>query len=523
MTADEKDIRRILQRSASRRDFLIRGGGMAGLILLGTLPAKRGDAAVRLRAYPFTLGVASGDPAPDGVVLWTRLAPDPLSGGGMPAQRVPVRWEVAADEGFNRIVRRGETLAVPELAHSVHVEVEGLEPARTYFYRFIYDGEASPVGRTRTAPAPGSTPAALTFAFASCQDYQGGYYTAYRHMAEEDLDLVVHLGDYIYEYGPRENAVRKHLGAEILTLEDYRARYALYKTDEDLQRAHAAFPFVVTWDDHEVDNDYAHDHPEDGTPIESFLRRRAAAYQAYYEHMPLRKRSMPSGPDLLLYRRITYGDLAEFNVLDTRQYRAPQPCGNGTIADCADARGPGADILGAAQQTWLVDGLTRSRARWNVLANQLPFAPTLRRAGEGMGYAMDKWDGYTYSRDRVLEALREGQVSNPIVLTGDVHVNWVAGSLDHPDAPPIGAEFVGTSLSSGGNGNPMTSEGELILEHNPHIDYYNAQRGYVRATITPERWTSDYWVVEYVNEPGALIRTDASFVVEDGRPGVSRV
>src|SRR5690606_1812229 len=200
-------------------------------------------------------------------------------------------------------------------------------------------------------------------------------------------------------------------------------------------------------------------------------------------------RSMPSGPDLLLYRRITYGDLAEFNVLDTRQYRAPQPCGNGTIADCADARGPGADILGAAQQTWLVDGLTRSRARWNVLANQLPFAPTLRRAGEGMGYAMDKWDGYTYSRDRVLEALREGQVSNPIVLTGDVHVNWVAGSLDHPDAPPIGAEFVGTSLSSGGNGNPMTSEGELILEHNPHIDYYNAQRGYVRATITPERGT----------------------------------
>ncbi|HEX6071239.1 MAG TPA: alkaline phosphatase D family protein [Longimicrobiaceae bacterium] len=520
---DEQRFRRLLERSASRRQFLVAGGGVASLVLLGTLPAKRADAAVRTATYPFTLGIASGDPSSSGVVLWTRLAPDPLNGGGMPEERVPVRWEIAHDEAFGRVVKNGDTLAIPELAHSVHVEVDGLEPDRVYFYRFVYAGEASPVGRTRTAPAPGVTPDRLTFAFASCQNYQQGLYTAYRHMAAEDLQLLVHLGDYIYEGGVASNAVRPHNSPEITTLQDYRNRYALYKSDADLQAAHAAFPFVVTWDDHEFATDYADEHSEQGTAVEPFLRRRAAAYQAYYEHMPLRRSEMPKGPDLVLYRRLTYGTLAEFNVIDTRQYRAPQPCGNTTVANCPAARGPRADILGSAQQAWLLEGLGHSRARWNILANQVPFSPTLRRSSEGMGYAMDKWDGYSYSRDRVLEVLRERRVSNPVVLTGDVHVSWVAGSLDAPDAPPIGAEFVGTSISSGGNGNPMTSEGELILQHNPHIRYYNAQRGYVRATLTADRWTSDYRIVPTVTEPGAPIRTDASFVVENGRAGVQRV
>ena len=521
--SDDFHFRQFLARGGTRREFLRVSGGAAGLVLLGTLSARRADAVVRTAAYPFSLGIASGDPSSTGVVLWTRLAPDPLNGGGMPAQRVRVGWEMAHDEGFRRIAKRGEVLALPELAHSVHVEADGLEPGRTYFYRFTYAGDASPVGRTRTASAPGASPARLAFAFVSCQDWQGGFYTAHRHLAGEDLDLVVHLGDYIYEYGPREGRPRQHHSPEIFTLADYRNRYALYKTDQDLQAAHAAFPFVVTSDDHEVSNDYAGSHDAKGAPPETFLQRRAAAYQAYYEHTPLRRTAMPSGPDLPLYRRLTYGDLAEFNVLDTRQYRSPQPCDNGNaVPDCAAARTPQADILGAKQEAWLLAGLGRSRARWNILANQVPFAPMLRRGQETMGYAMDKWDGYDYSRQRVLEFMRQRALSNPIVLTGDVHVSWVAGSLAPAGSPALGAEFVGTSISSGGDGSVMTSEGEMMLENNPNLAYYNALRGYVRCTLTPERWTSDYRLVPYISRPGAPIHTDASFVVENGRPGVQR-
>lgn len=517
---DRIAIERALAREGSRREFLYRIGGAAGLVMLGTLPG-RVSAAGRTSSYPFTLGIASGDPTHSGVVLWTRLAPDPLNGGGMPRQVASVRWEIAHDESFSRVVQRGDVLALPELGHSVHVEAEGLEPDRVYFYRFEHGGEMSPVGRTRTAPAPGSAMQHLAFAFASCQNYQSGLYTAYQHMAQEDLNLVVHLGDYIYEGGISRNALRQHNSAEIMSLDDYRNRYALYKLDPHLQAAHAAFPFVVTWDDHEFDNDYAGPNAEDGAPVGEFLKRRAAAYQAYYENLPLRRTQMPTGPDLMLYRRITYGTLAEFNVVDTRQYREKQPCNNGTVPECADAEN--ADILGKEQEAWLLKGLGESRARWNVLANQVPFAPTLRRMREGgMGYPMDKWDGYGGSRRRVLETLRGRNVSNPIVITGDVHVSWVAATLDEPDAPPVGAEFVGTSISSGGDGIPLSSEGQLILEHNAHIPYYNSQRGYVRATLTQTEWTSDYRVVDYVTREGSGIRTDASFVVQNGIPGAQR-
>jgi alkaline phosphatase D len=478
---------------------------------------------VRTADYPFKLGISSGEPTATGVVLWTRLAPDPVNGGGMPAERVRVRWEIAHDEAFSRIVKRGDTLAVPELGHSVHVEVDGLEPARSYFYRFIYDGESSPVGRTRTAPAPGTSLSRLAFAFVSCQEYQSGYYTAHRHLAAEDLDLVVHLGDYIYESGIRAGATRQHNSPELQTLADYRNRYALYKSDANLQASQAAFPYVVTTDDHEVANDYADDHDPKGASAERFLQRRAAAYQAYYEHMPLRRASMPSGPDLPLYRRMTYGDLAEFNVLDTRQYRTVQPCGNARFAaECDDALAPASDILGHEQEKWLLDGFGRSRARWNVLANQVPFARMIRHSKTGLGYSMDKWDGYSDSRRRVLEAMRRSRLSNPIVITGDVHVSWVASSLDVPDAPPIGTEFVGTSISSGGDGSVLTPEGKIMLEQNPTLRYHCGHRGYVRCTVTPERWTSDYRLIPYITRPDAPVRTDASFVVESGRPGVER-
>jgi alkaline phosphatase D len=522
---DHRHFRHPLGRACTRRDFLHAGAGAAGLILLGVLPAHRADASLRTREYPFTLGVASGDPTPTGVVLWTRLAPDPLRTGGMPPERVPVRWEVASDEAFRRVVQRGQVLALPELAHSVHVEVEGLAPDRVYWYRFISGAESSPIGRTRTAPAAGARLDHFALAFASCQNYEAGYYTAHRHLANEDVSLVVFLGDYIYEDAPTTTGVRRHTSPEIVTLDDYRARYALYKTDPDLQAAHAAFPWVVTWDDHEVDNNYAGQISERYHPVDLFLQRRAAAYQAYYEHMPIRRAQMPAGPDLRLYRRLGFGDLLELSVLDTRQYRSDQPCGDTITPPCAEASSPDATMLGAEQERWLFDSLGRSTARWNLVGNQLPLAEIDRIAGPTRGFQMDQWSGYVQPRDRLVRFLHERRVSNPIVITGDVHQNWVADvkvDANDPASATVATEFVGTSISSGGDGQEMTDAGRAILEENPHVRYYNAQRGYVRCTVTPQRWQSEYRLVPLVTRPQADVVTHASFVVESGRAGVQQ-
>ena len=505
----------------TRRDFLVRA---AGLVAMGTLDARRADALIRTAEYPFSLGVASGDPWPGGVVLWTRLAPDPMApGGGMPRSRVAVGWEVAEDESFRRVVKRGSALAVPELGHSVHVEVEGLQPARVYWYRFLSGGEASPIGRTKTAPRAGAPAGELRFAFASCQHYEMGFFNAHRHLAGEDLDLVVHLGDYIYEPGPLEDRPRRHDGPEIRTLQQYRNRYALYKSDADLQGAHSRFPFIVTWDDHEVENNYANLIPEDEAEAAAFPQRRAAAYQAYYEHMPLRRSSMPRGPNLQLYRRLSYGGLAQFHVLDTRQYRTDQPCGEGNKPRCPGTLDPKATITGAAQERWLLQGLDRSSARWNVLANQLPIAQVDEAAGAAKVFSMDKWDAYVASRQRLMSFLATRKPSNPVVITGDVHVNWAAelkADFERPESRTVGVEFVGTSITSGGDGADMTASGESKLRENPHFKFFNGQRGYVRCTVTPERWTSDFRVVPYVSRPGAPISTRASLVVENGRPGI---
>jgi alkaline phosphatase D len=278
------------------RRRLLAVGGAAAAVLVADRLAGAWPAPVQRGGYPFTLGVASGDPAPGGVVLWTRLAPQPLlADGGMPAQAVPVDWQLAADPRFGRIVRRGTVLATPTQAHAVHVEVEGLEPARTWWYRFRADGELSPVGRTRTLPAPEASLGRLALAVVSCQHFEHGYYTAYQHLAQEDLDLVLHLGDYLYETAPAEGQPRRHAGPAPVDLAGYRLRHALYRTDPDLQAAHAALPFVLAWDDHEVANDYAADQSERFDPPAVFRRRRAAAYQAYWEHLPLRRRSRPRG------------------------------------------------------------------------------------------------------------------------------------------------------------------------------------------------------------------------------------
>ncbi len=510
----------------SRRAFL---ASTAAIAAAGAAaPLARVLAQPRFADYPFTLGVASGYPLPDGVALWTRLAPRALEGGGMPAQPVEVGWEVAEDEGFRAIVRRGTALADPRFAHSVHAEVAGLAPARWYWYRFHAGRAVSPTGRTRTAPAAGAAVDRLRFAFASCQQYEQGYYAAYRHMAADELDLVVHVGDYIYESSWGRNHVRSHEAGEPITLAEYRNRYARYKSDADLQAAHAAFPWLVTWDDHEVDNDYAGSHSQDRDDPALFLKRRAAAYQAYYEHMPLPAWARPRGPDMQLFARAGFGALAQFHVLDGRQYRAPQPCprpgrGGGNVVDqCAERLEP-RTLLGAAQEKWLHDGLTASRARWNVIAQQTLMAQLDRTPGDGTSFRTDGWDGYPLARARLLRDVAGSGAANPLVLGGDVHMAVVADlktDFDDPRAPVIATEFVATSISSQGPARARTEEWQ---QENPHIKYANgSRRGYTAIELSGQRATARMRTLDDVKDPQSGIRTSATYAVEDGQPGAQR-
>lgn len=454
--------------------------------------------------------------------MWTRLAPDPLNGGGMSPHAVTVKWEIAADEGMKEIVGRGSAVASPELGHSAHVDVKGLKPARWYWYRFMTGDAVSPIGRTRTAPALNSRLDRLRFAFASCQHYETGFFTAYKHMADEQLDLVVHLGDYIYEGAPVADRARRHNSPEIVSLDDYRNRYALYKSDPNLKLAHAAFPWVLTWDDHEVDNNYAGDIPEDKQSRQAFLERRAHAYQAYYEHMPLRRSSLPRGSNMRLYRRLRFGDLAEFNVLDTRQYRSDQPCGDGNKPLCPEALNPQATMMGAEQERWLFSNLDRSKALWNVIAQQVMMARWDSAAGVDQRLSMDKWAACPAALNRFLNFLRERKPSNPVVLTGDIHSNWVAdikADFNDPGSTVVATEFVGTSITSGGDGMDMRPDVERQMGENPHVKFFNGQRGYVRCDVNPKRWQTDFRIVAAVTKPDEPIGTRASFVVENGKPG----
>ena len=519
-----------------RRAFLELSGAGAAALIFGAGPyAQRAAAGTRLADHPFRLGVASGDPAPNGVVLWTRLAPDPLSTdpatpGGMPPEPVSVQWEIAEDERFTRVVRRSTAVARPELGHSVHAEVSGLRPGREYFYRFRAAGEISAVGRTKTAPAAGVGD--LRFAFVSCQQYEHGFYTAYRHLADDELDVVFHVGDYIYEYGTDEflsptGNIRHHIGPEITTLGDYRLRHAQYRTDADLQAAHAHAPWIVTWDDHEVENNYADDISENaGEDTAVFLKRRAAAYQAYYENMPLRRTSVPRGPDMQLFRRVGYGSLADFHVLDTRQYRSDQAAGDGSDPPNPEQQDPARSLTGDDQESWLVNGMTRSRARWQIIPQQVFFAQRDLAAGSAELYSMDAWDGYVANRDRIMRAIAARHIQNVVVLTGDVHASWACdlkADWKNPDSKTLGVEFVGTSVTSTGNGSDIRSDTATILGQNPHIKFFNNYRGYVRCTVTPEDIKADYRVVPAVTEQGAPVFTRATFRSMAGRPGLRQI
>jgi alkaline phosphatase D len=510
----------------SRRWFLAYAGALSSIPWLGF--SSRVNAAPRFSAYPFTLGVASGDPDSKSVVLWTRLAPEPLEPtGGMPNEAVDVQWELADDESFKRIVASGNQAARPQLGHSVHVEASGLQPDRWYWYRFRSGDAVSPVGRTRTFPAPNSLPAQVKFAVTSCQNYEQGLYTAYEQMLQDELDIVFHLGDYIYEYeAGRNGKVRTHHGAEIKSLSDYRIRHAQYRSDPLLHAMHAACPWLVTWDDHEFDNNYADAISEEHgiDPIE-FLYRRANAYQAYYEAMPLRRRSLPSGSQMQLYRAANYGRLAKFLVLDTRQYRSDQPNNDKASPLNEAALDSRQSMLGAKQKNWMYRNLVGSSATWNVLAQQIMMGMVNRSgSADNPRYSMDQWPGYSFERLEILRFLEERAISNPVVLTGDIHSNWV-NELRVDDRRPedrlVATEFVATSLSSGGNGKAEPLGLQKLLSNNPCVKFHNAERGYVRCTVTADRWQADYVVVDDVLQPGGKNLLRAAFVVEAGDPTVN--
>ncbi|GAA4096902.1 alkaline phosphatase D family protein [Actinomadura miaoliensis] len=524
----------------NRRSFLVTTGVAVGTA--AALPAIAGpaEAAARRRpgkltTDPFTLGVASGDPDHDGFVLWTRLALEPLAEdglGGMPALNVPVEWQVASDPRFRKIERRGVAIARPESAHSVHVELNGLRPDRDYWYRFRAAGYVSPVGRARTAPRPDAFGPALAMAFVSCSQYEHGYFTAYGRLAEEHPDLVLHLGDYQYEYRadvytvPGGN-VRDHEGPETVTLANYRQRHAQYKSDPDLQAAHAAAPWLVVFDDHEVENNWAGPVPEAGSDTpdpDEFMRRRAAAFQAYYENMPLRRASVPNGPNIQIYRRVRWGRLANFHMLDTRQFRDDQACGDG-YKECAAASDPSRSITGPRQEQWLLDGFRRSTARWDVIGQQVFFAQRDNNAGPAKVTSMDAWDGYVASRGRITQGWIDAKVRNPVVLTGDVHAHWASElkvDYDDPASKTVGAELVCSSITSGGDGADSDPAAHPFLKINPHLKFYNNQRGYVMTRIGKDELRADFKTVPTVRTRDAQASTKATFVIEDRVPGLNQ-
>ncbi|MEC5398668.1 alkaline phosphatase D family protein [Uliginosibacterium sp. H1] len=498
-------------------------------------------AVPRFRDDPFALGVASGAPDHRSVVLWTRLVHAGLLEA--PAiERAPmaVRWELAEDEHFRRGLRSGEATALPQFGHAVHVEVDGLAADRWYHYRFSAGDAVSITGRTRTLPAPEVLAPRLRFGIASCQHWNDGYYAAWRHLLAEQPDLVLFVGDYIYESASRKDAVRAHPLKVPYRLADYRLRYQLYRSDPHLQAMHAACPWLVTWDDHEVLNNYAGLQGGAKGPADpaAFASRRAAAYQAWYEHMPVRASVLLRGldglgrPDALrIYGRFDVGRLASFHLLDDRQYRDWQACrdpenGGDPVepALCAEWADPRRTLLGDEQESWLHAGLRRDvqrGTRWTVIAQQTQFTPRDSKIGKGERYGTDNWNGYPAARERLIGSLLGSKPANPVFVGGDIHQNWVADVRARPDGPAIAAEFIGTSISSASG--QAQARLDATVRENPHCHFASSEvRGYGLVELTPQRWTTTLRGLDDVSREDSGVRTLASFVVEDGKAGVQR-
>ena len=455
------------------------------------------------------------------MVLWTRLM-----GAGLP-ERVPVQWELAADERFTRVVARGEEMAESAWAHSVHAAPVGLAPDRWYFYRFTALDQQSETGRTRTAPAADAASERLRFVITSCQRYDVGHYAAWRHIAAADLDLVMFLGDYIYESRSGRDAIRRHEAGEVFTLDQYRARYATYKSDPALRAAHAALPWMLIWDDHEVSNDYAGLRGRDLAV--DMVARRTAAYRAYWEHLPFPKSARPTGADMRIVGRTDWGSLARIHRVDDRQYRDPQACpkpgfgGSNTVrlADCPELLDPKRSLLGTEQERWLAEGWDTSRP-WNLLMQQSLMARFAWSdpASGGATYWTDAWDGYAPSRARLLGSAAQKKLQGLVVLGGDVHSHYVSDlKADYDDlrAPVVASEFCGSSITSLAL---AQSRVDAALPFNPHIRYARSdQRGYMRFELTRHQLRASIEVVDKPLDPASGVTTAARFVVEPGRPG----
>ncbi|WP_395708120.1 alkaline phosphatase D family protein [Reyranella sp.] len=499
------------------------GGALAASTVACPIGIARG-APLAFSTDPFTLGVASGSPRETSIVLWTRLAPRPLEGGGMPDQPVAVDWQIAEDDRFTRLAAQGTEQAVPALGHAVHVEAKGLRPGRPYWYRFRAGSALSPIGRTMTAPAAGSSPARFRFAFASCQQYEQGYFAAYRDMAARDLDLVVHLGDYIYEKSWGSRLVRHHEVGIPTSLSEFRDRYALYKLDPDLQAAHAAFPWLTIWDDHEVADDYADDRSYTTRDPAQFMKIRAAAYQAYYEHQPLPASARPRGPFATIYERYRFGDLLELMLLDDRQYRSAPACVAGgrptTVPDCPERTFEARTMLGQQQEAWLDRQLGSTRARWTIVAQQTLMAELARHTEDGQRFWMDGWDGYPNARRRLLDSIAAHKPANPVVIGGDRHAFFVADlkrDFGQAREPVIASEFVGTSITSQG---PSAASIQGALKANPHLRYARGdKRGYATADLTPALCTIGFEALADEKQKDGAVGRLATFVVEDGVAG----
>ena len=530
----------LVSREIDRRTFL---GGLAGVgIAIGTggrllgAGGRRIGATPALPADPFQLGVASGDPLPDSVVLWTRLAVDPLSPEPMPPVRVPVRWEIASDERFRKVVRSGQRTTGPDVGHSVHVDAHGLDAGHDYFYRFHVGDYVSPTGRTRTAPDPGRL-SSLTFGVTSCQSYQAGYYTAYEQMSRDDLAFVVFLGDYIYELPG--GSVRSHGIPPSVTIDDFRRHYAAHHADPQLQAAHAAAPWIMTWDDHEVEDNYAGLHPgelgktRDPEGSSNFAAKRAAAYRAWWENVPVRAKPPGSDGSMRIYRSFRFGDLVTLPVVDDRQYRTPlategqgpasPPGGYPLLPAALD---PNATILGKEQERWLQRTLDRSDARWNVLAQQTQMAAVDQTPEDASssGFSADAWDGYVEARNRLLGHVENAKVKNFVTLGGDTHTSSVddlRSDFQKDSSPVVGTEFVAPPATSLENLAPQYVEGAL---RNPWIHLYDiTNKGYLRVEATRAQLRAEFRYVTTTQQPQAAPMAGTSWTVESGKPGAQQV
>jgi alkaline phosphatase D len=519
------DRRRFLKTSAA---------ASAGLVVAGRLPETLVARAGQPQKAPFLHGVASGDPLPDRTILWTRVTPTkeaaPGSGKG---PNVTVRWEVAEDRGFSKVVRSGAVRTGPAVDHTVKLDVGGLAPDTEYFYRFRAHGAKSPTGRTKTAASPTAENAGLRFGVVSCSNYEGGYFTAYRYLAErEDLDLVLHLGDYIYEYapggyGPGPDIDRVHEpDHEIVSLADYRIRHALYKTDPDLQALHAHNPFITIWDDHEVANNTYKDGAENHQPEEEgdYIKRRNDAYRAYFEWMPIRELSDPNRS----FRDFQFGNLVDLHMLDLRQYRDQEASSGQDPAKDDAAR----TITGDKQMDWLLGGLEDRRARWRIVGNQVMFMPW--ETGPDQPFNVDAWDGYRPDRQQVLQHLVDNEIDNVVFLTGDIHSSWAADvPLDpdtYPASPSVCTELVCTSVTSDNLddivGSPPRSSSlaveEAIKATNRHIKEVEFDsHGYSVVDVSRERLQMDWYYISDREDPEATQAFGQAWQIEAGSNAVT--